>query len=218
MKLFGKISMICVLFTIMTTIGCVKEGPAGATGPAGANGAPGTPGAPGATGATGPAGSANVIYSDWFAFAASNWKDTLLFVDYNVSRAIKLAPSLTATHVSNGVIMCYMAYKPATAQQFFTQLPFIYDYNQSNVQVNYIPQTGKFTYYWVYDGNNVAANGINSSLNLLADYSFRYVIIPGGVKASGFVGETGFTLDQLKAMPSYQLEKVLKIPTTGSNF
>ena len=231
MKLSSKISMICVLFTIMTTIGCVKEGPAGtngatgpagptgaagtngATGPAGPAGPAGTPGAPGATGAT---GTANVIYSDWFNFKTTDWKDTSISLVGTAYRAIKLAPSLTTTNYSTAVIISYLSFKPQTTQEFFVQLPFRFSspIDLKGFQMGYMPQVGKFVYYYNWD------YGDNKELttNWSSDFYFRYVIIPGGVKASGLVGDTGYTLDQLKAMPSYQLEKVLKIPSTGTNY
>jgi hypothetical protein len=219
MKLFSKISMICALFTIMTTIGCVKEGPigpAGPAGPTGAAGAAGSNGAPGPAGAPGATGTANVIYSDWFNFKTTDWKDTTISLVGTAYRAIKLAPSLTTTNYSTAVIISYMAFKPQTTQEFFVQLPFRFSspVEVNGLQMGHMPQAGKFIYYynWEYGDNE------ELTANWSSDFYFRYVIIPGGVRATGFVGETGYTLDQLKAMSSNQLEKVLKIPSTGTNF
>ena len=54
-------------------------------------------------------------------------------------------------------------------------------------------------------------------LLLPADVYFRYVIIPGGTKTSSNVGNTGFSLAELKNMSNEQIQRVLKIPATGSN-
>lgn len=208
MKLFSKISMICALFTIMTTIGCVKEGPigpAGPTGPAGSNGAHGPGGATDAPGAT---GTANVIYSDWFNFKTTDWKDTTISLVGTAYRAIKLAPSLTATNYSTAVILSYMAFKLQTTQEFFVQLPFRFSSptEVNGLQMGHMPQAGKFIYYYNWEfGDNEELTA-----NWSSDFYFRYVIIPGGVRASSFVGETGYTLDQLKAINSINRNKFLK--------
>jgi hypothetical protein len=222
-----KINVIlCIAAFSMLAIGCAKDGaigPAGATGatgPAGPAGAAGNPGAPGAT------GTANVIYSDWFNFKLSDYKDTVMFhFGQNALRAIKLAPSLTATHLSSAVILSYVAYKPQVAQHWFAPLPWIYDDGSTNFQLSFTPQTGKFIYHWIVDGgiedytawgSNSADWGLEGNL-APADNYFRYVIIPGGAKATSNVANTGYTLTQLKSMNGEQIEKIFKIPSKGTN-
>jgi hypothetical protein len=219
-----KINVIlCIAAFSMLAIGCAKDGaigPAGATGatgPAGPAGAPGAPGAPGAT------GTANVIYSDWFNFKLSDYKDTVMFpFKQSALRAIKLAPSLTATHLSSAVILSYMAHKPQTSQNWFLSLPYTFDMNDYNFQLSFTPQTGKFIYHWILDGGIDVEYGSDPNdwfeAELApADIYFRYVIIPGGAKATSNVANTGYTLTQLQSMKGEQIEKIFKIPSRGTN-
>ena len=213
----------------LATVSCTKEGPAGATGPAGPAGPAGAAGAAGpagAAGAPGATGTANVIYSDWFNFKLSDYKDTVMFhFKQTALRANKSAPSLTATHVSSGVILSYMAYKPQIAQSWFVTLPFINVVKDYSIQVNFVPTTGKITYYWTIDGgaDPIADTWGTNSADWFgaeiapADIYFRYVIIPGGAKATASVGNSGFTIEQLKSMNNEQIEKIFKIPSRGSN-
>lgn len=221
-----KINVIlCIAAFSMLAIGCAKDGamgPAGATGPAGPAGATGPTGPAGAPGAT---GTANVIYSDWFNFKLSDYKDTTLFhIKQNALRAIKLAPSLTATHISSGVILSYMAHKPLTSQNWFLSLPYIFDGGDYNFQVSFTPQTGKIIYHWIQDGGLEDYTKFGSNPNdwfeaelAPADIYFRYVIIPGGVRATSNVANTGYTLTQLQSMKAEQIEKIFNIPSRGTN-
>lgn len=140
----------------------------------------------------------------------------------NAIRANKAAPSLIAAHLSSAVILSYMAYKPQIAGGLYVQLPWIYDDNDYNMQLNFIPLAGKFVYYWMTDGGNdpyAFGNDPNSYFEdtlFPADVYFRYVIIPGGTKISN-LGNTGFSLAELKNMSNEQIQRVLKIPATGSN-
>jgi hypothetical protein len=228
MKKFNLI--LFVTMVTLSTLSCAKDGatgPAGASGqagPAGGTGSAGPAGAPGTPGAT---GTANVIYSDWFNFKLSDYKDTLmLHFQQHALRAIKPAPSLTATHLSSAVILSYMAYKPLTSQNWFVSLPYIFDNDEGNFQVSFTPQTGKFIYHWILYGGieDISQWGSNpnewfgdDSQLLPADIYFRYVIIPGGVKASSIVANTGYTVEQLKSMKGEQIEKIFKIPSIGTN-
>jgi hypothetical protein len=225
-----KINLI-LFVTMLTfaTVSCTKEGapgPAGATGPAGPAGATGSAGPAGAPGATGATGTANVIYSDWFNFKLSDYKDTVMFhIKQNALRAIKPAPSLTATHLSSAVILSYMAHKPLTTQNWFVSLPYIFDGGDFNFQVNFTPQTGRFIYHWIADGGIEDETKWGSNPNnwfegeelAPADIFFRYVIIPGGVRASSNVANTGYTIEQLQSMKGEEIEKIFKIPSRGTN-
>ena len=216
-----------VLLFVLIFVSCAKDGatgPAGGTGSAGPAGATGPAGPAGAPGAT---GSANVIYSDWFNFKLSDYKDTLmLHFQQHALRAIKPAPSLTASHLSSAVILSYMAHKPLTSQNWFVSLPYIFDNDEGNFQVSFTPQTGKFIYHWILYGGIEDISQWGSNPNdwfgddaqlAPADVYFRYVIIPGGVKASSIVANTGYTVEQLKSMKGEQIEKIFKIPSIGTN-
>lgn len=216
-----------VAMVTFATVSCTKEGPAGAPGATGPAGPAGATGAAGPAGATGAAGTANVIYSDWFNFKLSDYKDTLmLHLQQNALRAIKPAPSLTVTHLSSAVILSYMAHKPLTSQNWFVPLPYIYDAGDYNFQVSFTPQTGKFIYHWIIDGGAEDYTKWGSNPNdwfgdieefAPADIYFRYVIIPGGAKATSNVANTGYTLTQLQSMKGEQIEKIFKIPSRGTN-
>jgi hypothetical protein len=212
-----------VAMVTFATVSCTKEGPAGAPGATGPAGPAGATGAAGPAGATGAAGTANVIYSDWFNFKLSDYKDTVMFpFKQNALRAIKLAPSLTATHLSSAVILSYMAHKPQTSQNWFLSLPYTFDMNDYNFQLSFTPQTGKFIYHWILDGGIDVDYGNNPNdwfepELAPADIYFRYVIIPGGAKVTSNVANTGLTLTQLQSMKGEQIEKIFKIPSRGTN-
>jgi hypothetical protein len=148
----------------------------------------------------------------------------MFHIKQNALRAIKLAPSLTATHLSSGVILSYMAHKPLTSQNWFLSLPYIFDGGDYNFQVSFTPQTGKFIYHWIQDGGLEDYTKFSSNPNdwfeaelAPADIYFRYVIIPGGTKATSNVANTGYTLTQLQSMKGEQIEKIFKIPSRGTN-
>jgi hypothetical protein len=222
-----KINLI--LFVTMVTlvnVSCTKEG---ATGPAGSAGATGPAGSAGAIGPAGPAGAtgtANVIYSDWFNFKLSDYKDTVMFLrKQSALRAIKPAPSLTVTHISSAVILSYLAHNPLTTQNLFVSLPHVFDYDEFKLYVSFTPQTGKFIYHWIEDGgvedySQWGSNPNNWGLDNkspLSDTYFRYVIIPGGAKATSNVANTGYSVEQLQSMKGEQIEKIFKIPSRGTN-
>jgi hypothetical protein len=116
-----KLRLLSILALAITfiTVSCTKEGPEGPAGATGSQGPTGSNGATGATGPqgpqgpsgpqgpTGPAGTANVIYSSWFNL--TGWHDStmsdqgLCKVDY------KDATSITASVISQGVVLAYLA-------------------------------------------------------------------------------------------------------------
>ncbi|MFN5438534.1 MAG: hypothetical protein ACK5AB_01325, partial [Bacteroidota bacterium] len=79
--------------------------------------------------------------------------------------------------------------------------------------INFLPLPGKFIYYY---NNNGYTDIEGLSASNLKDYFFRYIIIPGAVKA-GNVANTGYSVDDLKSMKGSDIEKIFKIPTSGSN-
>lgn len=215
-----KLRLLSILALAITfiTVSCTKEGPEG---PAGATGAQGPTGANGATGATGPqgpqgpagpqgpqgpAGTANVIYSSWFTL--SGWHDStmtdqgLCKVDY------KDATSITASVISQGVVLAYIA--PNAASTFAYQMPFTYTASPQNFIVSYRPSVGKMIFY------NVITNSNLGGLNLNATYVYRYIVIPGGIagrgteKAAEIKGQV-YTESQLKNMSYSQVCTLLNI-------
>jgi hypothetical protein len=94
--------------------------------------------------------------------------------------------------------------------------------NDYNFQLSFTPQTGKFIYHWILDGGIDVEYGSDPNdwfeAELApADIYFRYVIIPGGAKATANVANTGYTLTQLQSMKGEQIEKIFKIPSRGTN-
>jgi hypothetical protein len=217
MKKSSIIFLSCAFCFLL--VSCTKEGAVGPAGPAGPAGPVGPPGAPGV------AGTANVIYSDWFNFKPSDYKDTTLFhLNQYAIRANKLAPSLTAAHLSSAVILSYMAHKPQTSQNWFVSLPYIFDIGSDNFQVNFVPKTGKLIYYWLLNGGeeDLWGSDPNDYFGVGGPYDpsdiyFRYVIIPGGVKANNNVGNSGYSLTELKSMSGNKIQEIFNIPISGSN-
>ncbi len=155
------------ILAIMSIIAsCSKEGPAGATGPAGAAGPAGASGPGGAAGAT---GTANVIYSDWLdvTFQGSDSAGWIA----NIA-----APNLVDSILNKGEIKVY--WNPASDSvggQFIIPLP-----------TNEPFYIGIFiNAYFTKQNIRLVSTGDASSYILRTyNYSrFRYILVPGGVKA-----------------------------------
>lgn len=222
-----KFSSLPILFLAITflAVSCTKEGPegpAGATGAQGPAGATGSTGATGATGATGPqgpvgpagpqgpAGTANVIYSSWFTL--TGWHDSTL-ADHGLSKIdYKDAPGVTASVISNGVVLGYIA--PSASSTFAYAMPWIVTAVNPNIMVSYIPTVGRMVFL------NKPLNSTSTGIVPSATYVYRYVIIPGGVAGGRFatVGNSGYTVEQLKAMPYEQVAQIFAIPATGEGW
>jgi hypothetical protein len=159
---------ILFLSVILITASCTKEGPAGATGPAGPQGpagTAGTPGAPGAPGAKGDTGVANVIYSDWID--STTWRpDTVMtgsVIDTLGFFANVNAPNLDLTILNTGEIKVYINLNDETDPVVFP-LP----YNDGSIFIDVI-----FFMNTIQISSNADLTGI----------PFRYILIPGGVRA-----------------------------------
>jgi hypothetical protein len=225
--------IILVLLGIAVT-SCTKEGPEGPMGAIGPQGVPGATGAPGAAGtagaagAQGPPGTANVIYSGWvpapsnfFVNTGNNadWKDTTLPTIGLVSRAYMSAPSLTQTILDQGLTMVYHTFAappaPPAGGSNAQSLPYSVSVNLPPLlllQLNYKPAVGK-VFVFVKNLTNTLSFGLTSG------HYFRYVIIPGtiagGRMASGVA--SGFSLEELQAMPYDEVMRRFKIPDVGTN-
>ena len=161
----------CILLLAITLIiaSCSKEGPAGATGPAGTQGAAGANGATGATGSTGSTGTANVIYSDWLNVTFQG-NDTTAWI------AEIAAPKLVDSILNKGAIKVYFnAGSDSANSQVVVTLP-IYDPFLLVAIIN--P-------YFTSQSITLISTGDVSSFTLRTyhHFQYRYVLIPGGVKA-----------------------------------
>ena len=156
-------------------------GPAGEKGDAGANGAAGAKGATGAAGAT---GTANVIYSDWITpvtYTKTTVFGTTIF-SYNIA-----ASKVTQAILDKGTIIVYgklNGYNPVIwpADQV-SVLPIAITYMSgaaANIDTwSAVSSVGKIQI------------SLTSSLNAYSSisnaHSFRYIIIPGGVRTAATV-------------------------------
>jgi hypothetical protein len=134
-------------------------------------------------GDTGPAGTANVIFSDWFT--ASPWvKDTVFNVygfNYN-----KPAPDITQNVLDSGTVIVYGKLKGYNTLVWPTgtvaQMPILINYKFSSGGVmntdtwSALATPGNLKIRFVNDQNYYGS--IDNS------HQFRYVIIPGGKKAT----------------------------------
>jgi hypothetical protein len=185
-------------------VNCTKEGPEG---PAGATGPQGPAGN---TGATGAVGSANVIYSAWATL--TGWHDSTM-IDQGLCKIdYRTAPGITASVISNGVVLSYAS--PSAASAFIYAMPWIISSANPNVILSYIPTVGRIVYY------NKEVNSALGGYVINPLYVYRYVIIPGGVlggrganseKVAEINGQL-YTESQLRAMPYNEVCSLLGIP------
>ncbi len=195
-------------------VSCTKEGPEGPVGATGPQGPPGTAGAAGTAGPAGPAGpagTANVIYSSWYTTVTADW--VLGYIapnNFNVERVYnRTAAGVTQAILDQGTVIAYgknFIIGASTVLSGVSQLPYIENYNDQHY--GYILNVGRISF--TYD----PADGMERPVSQLAGIAYRYVIIPGGVSGGRLAG---YSVEQLKAMPYEQLERVLNIPADGSN-
>ena len=222
MRKLRLLSLLLIAITFIT-VNCTKEGPegpAGATGPqgptglagpAGPAGAPGATGPAGTTGATGPQGvpgTANVIYSNWHTIP-DTWRDSAVN-GANMKVNHESVTSVTAAVVNNGAVLVYFRIlandnHPLPFTNYFISV-------SSSVTWSFIPQTGKII-YTLFAHSNPPPPAPSANPN----NQYRWIVIPGGVLGgrSGKVGNTNYTLDQLKSMSYEQVTSILKIPASG---
>ncbi|WP_337042050.1 hypothetical protein [Emticicia sp. 17c] len=201
----------CIIISLFVVIACEgPQGPDGAVGPQGAKGVTGATGPTGATGATGitgatgakgdkgdpgaagangtngsqgakgdkgDTGTANVIYSDWVIPTSSNWQKVS---DINYTYTIAES-RITQDMVDTGVVLAYVrqnSASPAYLLPFSLTTPTsISNYNvgmyMGNIVINFLE---------LLEPSGKPANNLQ----------FRYVIIPGGVKARVNIDYTNF--------------------------
>ena len=203
MRKFNHLLLVLSAFSFVI-ISCVKEGPEGPPGPTGPQGPGGTGGTP---------GTANVIYSNWFSFAAAAWGDTTLYgLDYK--RAIRTVTSLTQVILDNGTVLTYM--KPGTTTSvYLLPINLYYTNPQSYENHGTIIAVGKLIYTFQNVSNGVVGNFAPTS------NQYRYILIPGGVLGGRLTnGEStyyGYTTQQLQNMSYEQVLEIFKVPANGTN-
>ncbi|MES2064064.1 MAG: hypothetical protein V4456_19225 [Bacteroidota bacterium] len=164
-----------------------KKGDDGPIGPAGTKGDAGAVGANGAAGATGPAGAtgtANVIYSDWITPTA--YTKTTVFGTFNFTWDIA-ASKVTQAILDKGTILVYGKMNGYN--------PVIWPTDQVGVLpvvINYLSGTTPEIDTWsarntVGKIQIVMTNNNNVYGSISNAHSFRYVIIPGGVRTTSTV-------------------------------
>lgn len=180
-------ALLCVAILAFTIVSCKKgdPGPAGATGPAGPAGAAGPAGPAGADGSS---GAASVIYSDWFQ-PTSYTKDTVYGIwGFNY---IQPATAVTQSVLDSGTVLVYaMLLQYNTTLWPSTQvapLPVTLTYMSGGTTEmdtwSGLASLGQVKIRFVNNQN--AYKNYNSTKN-----KFRYIIIPGGVKAASSAPNT----------------------------
>jgi hypothetical protein len=158
----------------------------------------------------GATGTANVIYSDWFSFRNnSDWKDTVIGTYYK--RAIMNIPAITQSVFDNGVVLTYTRSSPSDGSY---PMPYrvVIDFNTYREFTSSI-SVGKLIFF-----RHEVNGGVIAQSPSIAQNDFRYVIIPGGVRAGRIVSGpvAGYSVEQLKAMTYKQIVALLKLPAKGS--
>ncbi len=172
------LSITGILFLAITFIiaSCSKDGPAGPAGVAGPQGAPGANGAAGPAGPAGAAGTigtANVVYSDWL-----NVTFDPASADSSVWSADIPAPKLVDSILTKGDIKVFWNLgSDSTNDQFIVPLPV----------VDVLLFGGLLTVnsYSSFQNILLLSNFDLSSFKtgIYNNFQFRYILIPGGVKA-----------------------------------
>jgi hypothetical protein len=142
-------------------------------------------GSTGPAGPAGPAGPDSVTYSPWITLNTP-FSTTDSFYEQNLT-----ATSVTKAIIDSGVILTYI------------------NLNQTAGQYDVIP-ISSFS-------NEMVESYSVGLINIIArddftGYSYRYVTIPGSVKAATNAADRkikGYTIKELKAMPYAQVQQVL---------
>jgi Collagen triple helix repeat (20 copies) len=228
MRKIRLLSLLALAFAFIA-VSCTKEGPEG---PAGATGAQGPTGATGATGATGPAGpggpagpqgpigpqgppgTANVIYSAWTDFITANWGAAVNEFGKLVRNYPAPAPSLTASVITQGVVLVYWRDLGLPNPQ---QMPSI-SYNITQPVNQYLGFALLLNQIQIKFFN--IDNALDPGTFGGPGNSYRYIIIPGvvGGGRSAGIGGTNYTAEEIKAMSYEQVARLFNIPATGGGW
>jgi hypothetical protein len=191
------------LFAAILVVSCTKEGPAGPQGRIGATGLTGTTGATGATGvtgATGATGTANVQYSAWSADSAMSWSD--ITVSGTPAKSVQWnIPALTQTVLDSGTVVVYArTYADSTVYP----LPAIIYSGTSTGSFHLHRFTAKAGAIQLLHTESVDGTLYNPATT--GRVSYRYIIIPGGLRATAArYASPAYSAEELRTMPYDQL-------------
>ena len=156
----------------------------------------------GDTGPKGPAGTANVIYSEWFI--PSSYTMTTIFGIKNFDHP-RQAPAITQAIIDSGMVLTFGKLSGYNSQVWpagqIAQLPVSITYMQGNTTTDTwsaFDSVGKLRINFV--------NNLNIYNSISTQHSFRYIIVPGGFKASN-----GRRID-LHSMSYNEVCDLLKVP------
>jgi hypothetical protein len=134
----------------------------------------------GPQGPQGPAGSANVIYSDWFtpSFYTMSTIYGIKYFDHT-----RQTPAITQAIIDSGMVLTFGKLSGYNVLVWpagqISQLPVSLTYVQGNTTTDTwsaFDSVGKLRINFV--------NNLNIYNAISNQHSFRYIIVPGGVKAS----------------------------------
>ncbi|MBZ4192669.1 collagen-like protein [Niabella beijingensis] len=206
MKFFFKAAPVVIAATVFIT--ACKKGDAGPQGPKGDAGEQGIKGDKGAT------GTANVTYSDWFVPSSYT-----ILTSYGIKHFYynKAVPQLTDQLLKTGTVLVY-----ARLEGYVTSIWPSGQMAQLPVAVVWQSGGTSFTDTWsaFCTKGNIKIDMANSGNYYSAippAHSFRYIIIPGGVRISAtgkkqiIIDRFAYSEEQLKAMPYDQVVRILNI-------
>jgi len=145
-----------------------------------------------------------VIYSAWIPILGTAWTGA---GTVNQSFTVT-APGVTTAIRDNGVVLAFATYnslvRPLPFNDVSTANPIVFDF--------YLPATVGQILLRAY-------RNAGGAVFTLITINFRYVLIPGGVAGGKMMSgpASGYTVDQLKAMPYADVCRLLSIPASGSN-
>lgn len=185
--IISKVLIPLLIFLVVFISSC-KKGDTGPQGPAGPQGSTGT---------------ANVIYSDWFIPSA--WTMSTIFGIKNFDYT-RQAPAITQAVIDSGMVLTFGKLSGYNTQVWpagqISQLPVSLTYVQGNTMTDTwsaFDSVGKLRINFV--------NNLNYYSSINTQHSFRYIIVPGGAKASSGGRRTDF-----RTMSYNEVCNFLKVP------
>lgn len=177
------LKLVMVLLVSVSFFSC-SDGEDGAPGPSGADGTDGVNGIDGVDGEQGDPGTANVIYSDWLEQGFGGVPIESSAEGFDIE-----APEITNDILSNGVMLIYGLRANTVAENVevtYYQLPYTF---YGSLQVEYRYRIDPPTSEKAITTIRIQARKLDDTdLNLNAATlisAYRYVIIPGGIEATG---------------------------------
>lgn len=202
----------CYYIGVVLLTSCKKE--TGLTGPQGITGPQGPQGPAGPVGPV-----SNIIYSGWIASrpsAGSTYWTTTGASAYGAYALYDItAPGVTASIISQGIVLAYMRGVPFLAAALTFPLPNSEAISTSGSYNDYydyiIPAAGSLRFLY--------KSAFPRTVTTIGSSEFRYLIIPGQVSGGRFVDgpAKGYTKDQLKQMTYKEVLEKFNVPDFGSN-